>query len=81
MRSCFRHRAAQAPKDLERYKAEEVFQGLEGDDGARGKGEMVAGAFQKLVIEEVCLLTLKFGRVSGCQMGVMADGGMQSFHH
>lgn len=45
------------------------------------KGEMVAGAFHKLVIEEVCLLTPEVWQGLGLPLGVMADGGMQSFHH
>lgn len=81
MRSYFTHHAAQAPKNLERYKAEEVFKRVKGDDEVRGKGEMVAGAFHKLIIEEVCLLTPEVWQGLGLLFGVMADEGMQSFHH
>lgn len=42
---------------------------------------MVAGAFQKLVIEEVCLLTPEVWQDLGLLLGVMADEGTQSFHH
>lgn len=68
MRTCFRHHAAQTSKDLERYKAEE-------DDETRGKGEMVAGAFHKLFIEEICLLTPEVWQSFELLLGVMADGG------
>lgn len=44
-----------------------------------GKGEMVAGAFHKLVIEEVSLLTPEVWQGLRLLLGVMADGGMWPF--
>lgn len=55
MRSYFRHHTAQAPKDLKRYKAEEVFKGLEGDDEAGGKVKWWLGPFKNLLLKKsVC---------------------------
>lgn len=81
MRSYYRQHAARPSKVLGRGKAEEVFEGGREMMKLWGKGGMVAGAFRKLVIEEVHLTAPEVSQGLGMLLGVMAEGGIWSFHY